>query len=363
MKLEWNRILFLDLPILLLGVNYILYNAFLMDDLKNVFRLASMLLLLCGWIYRRPLKVNRKEVVFLSLLLITLFFNGSMILNFIAIVLFSVFTINSVDIIVARTFKINSLLALTMIAFMFIGITNNIGYMSSMGRLRYTLGFENPNTAAIFFASNIFLLVIYKRKIKTLISALVMATLLFYYTDSRTSFLALVVFIFLEGMLIFLKNIKYKTIIGKISVFMIDFIFIINLLSVFFVDEFLAFDQLLSYRISMFAQMAHNSGIFGLIFGGTLDWVDNFYYMLLFQYGIAIYIFVAITTHIAIKKMISNGDIQHIPLLIGVFLMGTMESSLIRPEILIMLVVWKIVFSMTKNTLKQNSICNDEKKY
>ena len=98
--------------------------------------------------------------------------------------------------------------------------------------------------------------------------------------------------------------------------------------------------------------MINNSGLRGLLFGGTVETVDNFYYMLLFQYGIFIYAFVAISTHFAMKRMVDNKDIKYISLLVGLFLVGMMESSLIRPEILVTLIVWKIIFS--SNGLTEN---------
>ena len=42
--------------------------------------------------------------------------------------------------------------------------------------------------------------------------------------------------------------------------------------------------------------------------------------------------------------MIKEENTKYIPLLVGLFLVATMESSLIRPEILVTLVVWKVIF-------------------
>ena len=63
----------------------------------------------------------------------------------------------------------------------------------------------------------------------------------------------------------------------------------------------------------------------------------------MFQYGIFIYMFVAISVHITLKKMITNNNLQYVALVVGLFLVAMMESSVIRPEILVTLVIWKII--------------------
>ena len=106
----------------------------------------------------------------------------------------------------------------------------------------------------------------------------------------------------------------------------------------------MAFDELLSFRVSTFLEMIYNADLRTFLFGGSCETVDNFYYMLLFQYGFFIYLFVAVLVHSSIKRMIIEENTKYIPLLVGLFLVATMESSLIRPEILVTLVVWKVVF-------------------
>lgn len=148
---------------------------------------------------------------------------------------------------------------------------------------------------------------------------------------------------------------------GKCSIAIIDMLFILNLVSVFIIDKFMVFDALLSFRISTFSRMINSSGIKCFLLGGTTATVDNFYYMLLFQYGIFIYIFVAISTHFAMKKMVTSRNSRYISLLVGLFLVAMMESSLIRPEILVALVVWKIILSGNNESLiESNTEINEE---
>ena len=43
--------------------------------------------------------------------------------------------------------------------------------------------------------------------------------------------------------------------------------------------------------------------------------------------------------------MVGKNEIKYVSLIVGLLLVAMMESSLIRPEILVTLVVWKIIFS------------------
>ena len=49
-KNAWEQFAFLDIPLFLLGMNYMLYNALAMDTMKTIFRVGAICLLLAGWI-------------------------------------------------------------------------------------------------------------------------------------------------------------------------------------------------------------------------------------------------------------------------------------------------------------------------
>lgn len=365
-KNAWEQFAFLDIPLFLLGMNYMLYNALAMDTMKTIFRVGAICLLLAGWILKGKFIVDKKAFFAMALAMVSLMLNGSMALNFVVIVLFAICASYSLETIVKSAFRINVFLVLVMIVLMALHIVNNTSYVSTMGRLRYTLGFENPNVAALFYSSAIYLLLVSRKKLKgiVVIFAFLMTGVVFYYTNSRTSLLALLAFVALEGMYLFFEKRNMENalrIFGKCSIAIIDMLFILNLVSVFIIDKFMVFDALLSFRISTFSRMINSSGIKCFLLGGTTATVDNFYYMLLFQYGIFIYIFVAISTHFAMKKMVTSRNCRYISLLVGLFLVAMMESSLIRPEILVALVVWKIILSGNNESLiESNTEINEE---
>lgn len=349
-KNVWEKIVFLDIPLFLLGVNYMLYNALDLDSIKIVLRIAAISLLVIGWILKGKFVIEKKTFLAMTMAILSLMLNGSMALNFVVIVMFSICVTYPIDTIVTSAFRINMLLVIFMIVLIALHVVNNTRYISTMGRLRYTLGFENPNVAALFFSSAVYLLLVSRKKMKTIIIgiAFFMTVIVYYYTNSRTSLLALLVFVLLEYMyFVFQKRkmIHAEIIFGKCLILLADSLFILNLISVFMIEKFMRFDLLLSFRISTFSRMINNAGWRGLLIGGTSESVDSFYYMLLFQYGIFIYILVSISTHLALKKLVSKNEIKYVSLIVGLLLVAMMESSLIRPEILVTLVVWKIIFS------------------
>lgn len=354
-----EEVAFLDLPLFLLGINYVLYNALSMESMKIVFRMVAIILFLIGWILKGNFKIDLKAFIAIILALISLILNGSMALNFTVLVLFAICAEYPIETIIKSAFRINVSLVLLMIILMVSHVVDNTSYISTMGRLRQTLGFENPNVAALFYSSAIYLFLASRRELKkrSVFVAFLLTAVIFLYTNSRTSLVALLIFVGLELLyLIFEKKSmdKAKLIFGKCAVIFIDVLFALNLISVFMINKFMVLDQLLSYRISTFSRMINSAGLRCFLLGGTIKTVDNFYYMLLFQYGIIIYVFVAYSTHAAMKKMIENLNIKYVALLVGLFLVAMMESSLIRPEILVSLVVWKVVLSEQTDYLMED---------
>lgn len=55
-----GRNYFLDLPLFLLGINYVLYNALSLDSMKTIFRVGAILLLIIGWIFKGRFVIEKK---------------------------------------------------------------------------------------------------------------------------------------------------------------------------------------------------------------------------------------------------------------------------------------------------------------
>lgn len=357
MKISKNgisKVLFFELPMFMLGLNYILYNALGVDSLKTVIRVVSIILIVMGYLLSNNYKLTKKGFFAVGLAFMMVLINGTTSLNLLVAIVFAICVSEPINEVLHSAKRINIALSLLMGVLLALHLVSNTGYVSTMGRLRFTLGFENPNVASLFYSSAIILFLVAQkeRKITKIFIGLILSIVLYVYTDSRTSFFALLLLCILELVFYVCDQRQYtngRRVFGKIALIVVDSLFTINLLSVFFIDKFMGLDELLSFRISTFSKMIASSGLKCFIIGGTTNTVDNFYYILLFQYGVFVYLFVAIMTHIALKKCIKAEQDSLVSLLFTMFLVGMMESSIIRPEILVSLMVWKIIISKEKH--------------
>lgn len=341
------------LPIIILGLNYVLYNALGISQLKLILRVGAISLLLFGLVIRKVTSVDVTQLIFIALIIIQLLINGSAILNIGAAVIFAIcnkFDNQKTEIVM---FKINLCLVIFMLILLLLGKVENYTYISTMGRLRSTLGFDNPNVSSLFYSSSIFMFLLSRTEIKIshCAVAFVLEFVVYYFTDCRTGFLSLFIFIILS----LLYRTNKRTLVERMSIIIIDFFFLLNLISVFTINKFAKLDALLSGRISSFIRMIDASGVKGFWFGGTDKSVDNFYYMFLFSYGVIMYVFMSIVAHVCLLNLNSQKAYKEAAFIVSYFALGFMESSIIRPEIISVLMIWKLlVKSQLPKTIYNN---------
>ena len=348
-KKKISDFIFCDIPLLLLALNYILYNALPYSDIKNPIRIVALVLVLAGWIIKGEYYLSKTESTFAVLAILELMINGSQSLNLIALVFFAICSTRKIEDDLKRMFIISFALCILMLILTRLGLITNRSYISSLGRARTTLGFKNPNVGALFYSSAIYLFIISRKKIRLLdigISS-VFGFLIYYFTNSRTALVSMVVFL-LTIILAVLRENGLKIAVERVCIILVDLMFAFNFLSIFFINKLMPFDVITSFRISTFQKMITEAGIRGFLLGGTIRTVDSFYYMMLFSYGAIAYFIFAIFAHIAIRKLSEYKRYRIIAFLTAVFVCGIMESSIIRPEILAMLLVWKIVIQPEK---------------
>lgn len=339
-----RNLIFCDLPLFLLGFNYILYNSLGLDSAKNVIRIVALTILFLGWLFEARKKLTIIETTFAVVCIFQLLINGSQAVNLFALVGFSICATRSIEEEKIQMFKISLLLVVLMMVFMLMGVVSNTEYVSTMGRARATMGFINPNVAALFYSSAVYLFVLSRKKISilTTIEVAAMAAAIFFFTNCRTSVIALSLFAFFLLLIVFReKGWNFK--IENICIIIVDSLFVLNFLSVFFTSKLMRFDVATSFRITTFQNMINDAGIKGLILGGTTKTADSFYYMMLFSFGAITYILFAVFVHQAMNRLKEQKRLTEIAFLVAVFVYGIMESSIIRPELLSMLLVWKIV--------------------
>lgn len=343
-------------PIAILGVNYILYNALMISQLKLIMRASAISLLLFGMIARKKTYVNIFQLFFILLILLQFIINGSIALNIGAAIIFAICNKFDNQKTESIMFKINLALVGLMLILLLLGRVENYTYISTTGRIRSTLGFDNPNVSALFYSSSIFMFLLSRTEIRTVhcVVAFILESIVYYFTDSRTSFFSLLIFI----LLLLLYKFNKSRAVENITIVIIDLFFALNLISVFTIDKFMKVDTLLSGRISSFIRMIDDSGIKGFWLGGTKNTVDNFYYMFLFNYGIIMYIYIAVTVHYCLKKLNSQKSYKEVAFIVSYFALGFMESSIIRPEIISVLMIWKLIVNSQQLVYDSNNLSN-----
>lgn len=351
-RIDKNKIrdfFFCDIPLLLLALNYVLYNALSYSEIKNPIRIAALLLVLVGWVIKGEYHLSKTESIFAVLAILELIINGSQSLNLVALVFFAICSTREIEEDVKHMFVISLALCILMLTLTRLGLVTNKSYISTFGRARTTLGFNNPNVGALFFSSAIYLFLISRTKIRLLDIGIscVFGFLIYYFTNSRTALVSMAVFL-LMIIIVVLRERGWKIAIEKVCKVLVDMMFALNFLSIFFINKLMQFDVITSFRISSFHKMINEAGIKGFLIGGTIRTVDSFYYMMIFSYGVIAYLVFAIFVHTAIKKLSEFKRYKMIAFLTAVFVCGIMESSIIRPEILSMLLVWKIVIQPEK---------------
>ncbi|WP_339127167.1 hypothetical protein LIY46_02015 [Fusobacterium varium] len=211
--------------------------------------------------------------------------------------------------------------------------TNNlksaIRYFEDFKVFRYTLGFVHPNTAMSLLLPIFFLLYyLYYDKVKILISIFIflIGKIVFNYTYSRTTFLLILLFIFL-----ILVDEKY---IEKLKrIFLLEggiIIFFTFFLPYYFRNTFL--NKLFSGRLILFYNYLTKSQI--TIFGNKeiiecykIYPLDNVYLRTLFENGIIGFISLNILIFYVMKILFRNKDYKAVKIFSIVLIFGFMEST------------------------------------
>lgn len=343
----------ISIPAFILGLNYILYNSLGIDSLKTVLRITAMLILIIGWILRGNFKVTRLQLVMMFLILIELLINGSSVLNIGAAIMYAIGVGSDIKRCESKLYNVNLILVIIALLLMVLGYTDNYTYISSVGRQRSTFGFNNPNVASLFYTSAIYLYILSRKQLKYqhLLIALILETVVFYFTRSRTNYFAFIIYLVLMA----LSMRKWADQISRFCVIGVNLLFILNLVSMFCLPYLLKFDALLSGRITTYLRMVKDAGIVTFLFGNTQLTVDNFYYMLLYSYGLFFYLIFAIAVKRSLQILYCKKCFKEIVFAASYFLVGVAESSLIRPEILSVLFVWILIIQTPKTHKRRTS--------
>ncbi len=277
-----------------------------------------------------------------------LLFNGINSLNFFFIVIISIITKNVYIGELSRKFnKINLSLFLLLIGSLVTGVLHNMQYVSSMGRVRTTLGFNNPNAASQFLFSVVVIFVLSNQRhyAKRLLIGFGGSIYFYLYTNSRTTLAAF--FLFTIFYFLFKRLFKFKriTIIYYTVILSVILLICSTFLASYLLELFPQLDQFTSYRLTIFSEYIEANTISNLFFGGTLvPEVDNFYLVFLYTYGILIFIFASTIILKAVRNLLYERNQAYLAFVLTMMFIALTESSIIRPELLSVMLFWKIIF-------------------
>ncbi|MDD2367411.1 MAG: hypothetical protein PHN84_14760 [Desulfuromonadaceae bacterium] len=212
-------------------------------------------------------------------------------------------------------------------------------------RTRFTLGFKNPNTFALVYLSlaitAAYLHLQYRTKWTraSFFVALLCSFPAIYLSDSRTTLLALILFLLWITLLRSRLFIKPTIFAGRIM----PYVGIALTIAVIFNNNY-TYNELLSYRPAFFSDFIWAPDWLEYIVGwqdSTNSTVDNAYLLLLSALGmpfflVAIFIF---------SKRMKRVDPIVIPIISTLLIASVFESFLVRPEIPLALVVFWSLFS------------------
>lgn len=346
--MEKTRKYLLILSIFFLNINYLFYHTIDGYLYKMSLRMLAVLLLLLSILFSKKLKISFKFILVCAYLLIGFVIGNEQLQNilFILLMVYSI-SINMDDNNVVKTLFVVSLLTL----FVFV-LLRHFGIIKDTitfygGRLRNSLGFDNPNSLSLIMIDFFYFFIMKAKKKRNLVCIIVLL-MSFYinaYSDSRTLLISTIICVALT-MLFELKifsKITTKLTQNKFICFIV--------LSLFFISPFLigvitsnaySFDKLLSFRGTTINNYILNHSFLNYIIGfSNITTIDNSYIVLFFTVGIIGYLLIFTLFQKAINNLKNK---EYITLIIMMLSYGMMESILIRAECLVTIYFWYVIF-------------------
>ncbi len=329
------------LIIALLGLNYLLFAFFEIENYKTTIRLVTMLLLVIIYFYKE--KVAFHNIIILGISAYLVLIQGSLSIN-IAYLLIAGMCLSRID--EAKIYKymhiVNIATLIITAASLFLGIRQTEIYEAS-GRYRESLGFYSVNVPGLLSYSVVSIILLSSKKINYVkfFAALALAIWVFTRTNSRTGFIGTVVLCALLPIFCVVPYYIKKTVlpVAATLLFASPFIWLLPRMQTHEMN--LKF----SFRPWHFKVYFEHLTKRNFLFGGTkLEDVDNFYLVFLGNAGAIVYIGVLIMLIFTILKLAKDNDNKKLAFIFSALAVATTESSLIRPEIMCMLAFWVVLF-------------------
>lgn len=235
--------------------------------------------------------------------------------------------------IIRNSFFIKSFMFITTIC---LSLTNIIESQIIDGeRSRHYLGYFHPNMAMTFFLSILLdWCLIRKEKFKwtdaTII--IILSTVLYKLTDSRTSFMCILMLIIL---MVLYKTKAFESVLKLVAFPLLVILCIFSITIPFWYNQnyifYTTIDKLLSWRLAFIKEVYEYIGGYNL-FGNNVDNIprsmDNGYFYIIIIYGIAVFLLINIL-FLLIVALGKTKDFNYlIPLLLVIFIYSFFEHLL-----------------------------------
>jgi hypothetical protein len=212
-------------------------------------------------------------------------------------------------------------------------------------RIRFTLGFGNPNEAAGIIVAFVLLglLVHYGNSFAT-IFYLIITYIVYDYTDSRSLIIAPLYFLFCKYLYKFSRS---NIFIFKICTLIIIFLpFITTIFSEQIIKILPSLDVLLSYRLIRVSNYLADFSVFNFLFGGvSIPYVaiDNSFALILGLGGVSLSLLLIFLVFKVCLISLKNQLPSHYSFILAFWSYSFFESSILRPELLVGLIFWSLI--------------------
>lgn len=327
-----------------------------LEDYKLYFRLAVALyflvFILTSVTSKLPKIFLMVELVFLCYFSVLYFFGGSpIVINFIFLILaLHFFYVSNID---CNEFLANSLIVYLLVLFIYISYLVFLGEgMTSFvigDRERYYFGFLNPNKTGFFLFSILTLLVFNYVNFNTSFKVLMVSVLPLLYllilTGSRTALFCILLFFILAFSQVIL-------LIRKPVVFFPILFLILSFVVAFHYDNVLV-DNLLSGRANDYHEFLVTLSVHDYFWASTEGArLDNSYLQAYFNLGLFAYLIFVILFKRAIYRL-NNIEVSYVVVML---VYGLFEGTLIRPEFLLTLFFYYLLFVIRGRQYKREHL-------
>lgn len=342
---------FLIIIVFLLGFNFLLYAFFSYGILKNIVRLLIVLIILFTICFSNyTYKFREIMSLFIALYLIIIGGNIALNVSFAILIAISMKKNQNIEMI---CYYISLILTVIVLLSLALNIVQTETFINN-NRVRNTLGFYHVNAGSMFFFSTL-ILFLYSRielKVIHIIITSMISYMIFWFTDSRTSFIGLIFFALIYFLLPKARLLTNIVEIFDIVCLLSPFIFI-----TLKIDN-IVFDKLLSGRLHIIYDFLYQTSMTNLIIGGnTSVEIDNFYLMLLYNVGIFLYLLFVLITIKSLFFYKRNKDYKAISYISSILFIGLAESGPVRCEIVCMILFWLLIFKPT--VIKEDFDCKN----